>query len=847
MKLTTEVNTVLRDAKQIAEQLKNENPVEFHFLYAILKRYFFDSRESVDDQELYDLIHSTNPAMDTVMEGLKEGLELLGTIKKGESETSLLRCLTQAQALNVFLGLSEPEITCRLMLIAMIDSDQKLKDVLTGLGITKTKLYNSNSFGRTMEQDEQGPFMGGSPIFPTPGGDDDPDNGSNDSGDSQTTATSDPTVMNGNKGVNLKTLKKYSICLTDKALLGELDPVFGRDKEMLKLQEILCCRKKNNGVLLGDPGVGKTAVVEALAQKIAEGKVPRYLIGKKIYSLDLNAILSGAMYRGQYEERLQKIIKEVIANKNEVIVYIDELHNLIGSGSSSGNGDAANILKPYLARGEFQCIGSTTLEEYRKFIEKDGALKRRFQEVLIVEPTSEQTEQILESIKEPYQAYHGVTYGSEVIKRCVLLSERYVTDRFFPDKAIDILDLAGSKTKLAQPFDTKKIDELKKQIEAAKELKKKAIEDQDFEAASKARGEEIRLNAELAKEESPAATDVADRIEITVDAIDKTISELTNIPIDRLGRDDFEKIKVMKDIMQTRVIGQSEAINAVTTALQRNALGLRDRTKPIASFLMVGPTGTGKTQTAKTLATEFFGSENAMVRIDCSTLADATGVSSLTGSKPGYVGYDDKVVLDDVRTKKYCVVLFDEIEKAHHEVRQTLLSVLDDGYIIKGNGVKIDFRNTIIIFTSNTGTKSLQIFGQGIGFQNEDSNGSRNKSIIMKEIQKTYSPEFINRLTGIIHFNSLSKEVLSQIAKIEIQKLQGRVSEAGIQNITVTDELIDKIIEKCDTKYGARDLQREIIEFIENPLTDKLLETGKVESPDVEFSYENEQVLVKFK
>lgn len=637
-------------------------------------------------------------------------------------------------------------------------------------------------------------------------------------------------------------LEQYSFNMNKGAKEGKFDPVVGRENELNQLIEILSCRKKNNALLLGDPGVGKTSIIEMLAQRIQDKQVPKYLLEKKIYTLDLTALVSGTKYRGQYEERLQGIINEVVSHP-EIIIYIDEFHNLMGNGSSDGKGDGANILKPYLARGEFQCIGSTTVEEYRKFVEKDGALKRRFQNVMIDQPSMEETKTILENIKEKYQDYHHVKYSTESIEKCVEWTGRYVTDRFFPDKAIDALDLSGSITKLAQPSNVEKIKELQNRLDEIRQIKINLVKEETFDEASKY----LSLQKEVAKElEKEMNVEIEPSLIPTVDKdiVAKVIQKISGVPIESIEKSDMDKLRGMKKILESNVIGQDEAIDKVIKSLQRNSLGLRDPKKPIASLLMVGPTGSGKTYLCKTLAKEFFGSEEALIKFDMSEFGEKHEITKLLGSTASYVGYDDTPLFDQIRRKPYSVVLFDEIEKAAKEIYQIFLSILDEGIVTLGNGTKVNFKNTIIIFTGNVGTKELKLHGDGIGFKSKKTKEDDKKemdSIVTKAVEKTFAPEFINRLSEIIIFNKLGVDELNDIFDLELNKLQIRLKEKNYI-IEVTKELKDFIVSKCNLQYGARDLQRNLVKYIEDEICKKLLEENFDGKTNIKANYVDDSI-----
>lgn len=649
-------------------------------------------------------------------------------------------------------------------------------------------------------------------------------------------------------------LNKYAFDMTKAAGEGKFDPVVGRSVELEELLKILCCRKKNNALLLGEPGVGKTAIVEALAQKIANNDVPKYLFGKKIMSLNLNNLVAGTKYRGQFEERLKKIIEEVTSHP-EIIIFIDEFHTIIGSGASEGGGDAANILKPYLARGEFQCIGSTTEEEYRKHVEKDGALKRRFQNVRIYAPTLDEVNQILLNIKDKYEDYHGVSYSPEIIQSIVSLTNRYVLDRNFPDKAIDLMDLSGSITKLNNSNDEElkqKIKELEDRILELKNKKNESVAKQNFEAASEYRDQERTEQEKLdTLRGSISGSDCTERFEVTELNVIKAISRISGVPLEKIGTSDLVKLKTMKETLEKIVIGQPEAIMEVTKALQRNSLGLRDPKRPIASLLMVGPTGSGKTYICKTLAKEFFGSEEALIKFDMSEYGEKHEITKLIGASASYVGYGDTPLLEQIRKRPYSVVLFDEIEKADKAIYQLFLSILDEGIVTLANGVKVDFKNCVIVFTGNVGTKDLILKGSGMGFVSEESSEEKKKKIdgiVKKAIEKQFAPEFINRLTKTVIFNELSKENLLAICDLEMKKLIDRLAESDYK-LTVDKTVKELIVSKCDLKYGARDLQRNIIRYIEDEICNELLNISDVTKKKIKVSLDKkdpESVEVKF-
>lgn len=620
------------------------------------------------------------------------------------------------------------------------------------------------------------------------------------------------------------------------------DKIYGRESELSQLLEILGCKKKNNAILIGEPGVGKTSVVELLAQRIKEKKVPHQFMERRIFSLDLNSLVAGTKYRGQYEERLQGIIEEVVSNP-DIIIFIDEIHNLIGNGGSEGNGDAANILKPYLAKGKFQCIGSTTFKEYRKYIEKDGALKRRFQNIRIEEPSLDETETILREIKKSYEAHHNVTYPKEIIEACVKMSARYLTDRYFPDKAIDLLDLSGSLARLSQSEEeTTEYMKTESEINELMDKKIKAVQKIDFQKAVEYRNKEREARQKL--------TTPGKNIKVSLQDVYQAVGKRSGVPLESIGSSDLEKLRELNKILPTQVIGQDKAIKEIIMSLQKNSLGIRDPHKPIASLLFVGPTGSGKTYLCKTLAKEFFGSEDALIKFDMSEYGEKHEITKLTGAAASYIGYEDEPGFEMIRKHPYSVVLFDEIEKAAPEIYQIFLSILDEGYVTLGNGTKVNFKNTIIIFTGNIGTKELSLFGGGLGYGNsagKTPDQSKKNSIIKKSIEKTFAPEFINRLSRIVIFDNLGKSELTKIIDLEVSKLASRLKESKI-TIKISKSLKEYIISECDPKYGARDLQRGISKHIEETLCEKLLESNIPDGPkNFSLDYKDGRVIIDIK
>ena len=815
---------------KIMEKYYTEEAVEDLNLTVFLKKHFEDRmkfRNLIDDiislQNAYENIEIPNniifPADSSLVESMKVAEE--EAKKNKTSPVTIISCF------HVLLGVLKtvPEVSdifkkYEVEYEDLIKIKDETKDVFNEINNFVMKMLEK-SFPEDIEEEENednlefdpGSFME-SMGFPVASGEE------------------------TKKGSKTSMLDKYA-----KNLLSEnLDPIYGRENELSQLLEILGCKKKNNAILIGEAGVGKTSVVELLAQKIKEKDVPKNFLQKKIYSLDLNSLVAGTKYRGQYEERLQGIIEEVVSNP-DIIIFIDEIHNLIGNGGSEGNGDAANILKPYLAKGKFQCIGSTTFKEYRKYIESDAALKRRFQTVIINEPSSDETKTILKNIKEVYEKHHNVVYPKEVINACVDLSERYLASSKFPDKAIDALDLSGSLCRLTKSKeDTSEYLRLEKELEDIRELKREAVGNENFDEAISQRNKELLVKDKLEAKTKP--------IKVTLESVYQAIGKRSGVPIDTIGSSDLEKLRKLHEILNKEVIGQDKAVREIVMNLQKNSLSIRDRNKPI-SLLFTGPTGCGKTYLCKKLAEEFFGSKDSLIRFDMGEFEEKHSISKLTGATASYVGYDDEPLFEKIRHQPYSVVLFDEIEKAAPEIFQVFLNILDEGYVTLGNGSRVDFRHCIIIFTGNIGTKELSLFGKGLGYgatgKNEKIDEARKDSIIQKAIEKTFAPEFINRLSKIVIFSNLGTTELQKIIDLELSKLSGRLKESKI-NIKIGKALKEYIISQCNLNFGARDLQRKISEVIEERLCEKLLEPDVPEGKKTfMFDYKNEEVIVELK
>lgn len=643
-------------------------------------------------------------------------------------------------------------------------------------------------------------------------------------------------------------LDNFSRDLNKLAEQGKLDPVIGRDREILRIAQILSRRKKNNPIIIGEPGCGKTAIVEGLAMKIVSGECPRNLIDKRLVNLDLTSVVAGTKYRGQFEERMKVIIEELQANPN-IIVFIDEVHTLVGSGNSAGSMDGSNIFKPALSRGEIQIIGATTLDEFRKNIEKDGALERRFQKVMVDPSSVVETIQILKNIREKYESYHKVSYSDEVIETCVKLADRYITDREFPDKAFDIMDEVGARmqTELKVP---PSIEELKKKAADIRNQKIDVVKKQNYEQAAQLRDKEKKLLDKLETEKKKFEEEmINNKKQISLEDVYDVVSNMTKIPVNKMSVDDTKALINLDKELMGKVIGQDDAVKKIAKAIKRNRLGIKDPNRPIGSFVFLGSTGVGKTHLAKQLAKEMFGSEDSLIRVDMSEYQEKHTVSKLVGAPPGYVGYEEGGLLTEkVKNKPYSVILFDEVEKAHKDVFTVLLQILDDGHVTDSLGRKINFKNTLIILTSNLGVKKLQDFGTGIGFGTSAyGNEEAKKQVLMKEMKNFFSPEFINRIDDTIVFNSLSKDDIKKITEIELKKLIGRLED---MNYKVSyDETLVEYLSKVgfDELYGARPLKRAIQDKIEDLLSEEVL-TGKLlENKNYKLKVDGENVVVEKK
>ncbi|CAM4208125.1 ATP-dependent Clp protease ATP-binding subunit [Gillisia limnaea] len=648
-----------------------------------------------------------------------------------------------------------------------------------------------------------------------------------------------------NKKSKTPVLDNFGRDLTAMAELDKLDPVVGREKEIERVSQILSRRKKNNPLLIGEPGVGKSAIAEGLALRIVKRKVSRILFDKRVVTLDLASLVAGTKYRGQFEERMKAVMNELEKN-DDIILFIDEIHTIVGAGGATGSLDASNMFKPALARGEIQCIGATTLDEYRQYIEKDGALERRFQKVIVEPTTVEETLEILNNIKDKYEDHHNVTYTPEAIEACVKLTNRYMTDRFLPDKAIDALDESGARVHITNIDVPKQILELEKKLEEVRESKNAVVKKQKYEEAAKLRDDEKNLEKNLAiaqekwEEESKKHKEV-----VTEDNVADVVSMMTGVPVNRIAQTEIKKLAELPVRIKGKIIGQDDAVNKVVKAIQRNRAGLKDPNKPIGSFIFLGQTGVGKTQLAKILAKELFDNEDTLIRIDMSEYMEKFAVSRLIGAPPGYIGYEEGGQLTEkVRRKPYAVILLDEVEKAHPDVFNMLLQVLDDGFLTDSLGRKIDFRNTIIIMTSNIGSRKLKDFGQGVGFGTAAQRSQiddNTRSVIENALKKAFAPEFLNRIDDVVIFNSLEKDDISKIIDIELEKLYDRINLIGY-NLTLTDKAKNFIAEKgFDRDYGARPLNRAIQKYIEDTLAEEIVTSNLSEGDKIFMDLDEEK------
>ena len=746
-----------------------------------------------------------------------------------ETDRALKLSLLEARKLK-----SKITDTEHLMLAILKDENNKVTQLLSEENINYENFYSQLYSELQSEGDEiASPQMG-------PGFTDDEDDDENE--EDRYNQDSAKTTYQNKPGNDTPVLDNFGVDMTKAAEEGRLDPVVGREKEIERLAQILSRRKKNNPVLIGEPGVGKSAIVEGLALRIIQKKVSRVLFDKRLVALDMASVVAGTKYRGQFEERIKAILNELSKDPN-IILFIDEVHTIVGAGGASGSMDAANMLKPALARGEIQCIGATTLDEYRKNIEKDAALERRFQKVIVEPTTAEETLQILRNIKEKYEDHHNVTYTDGALESCVKLTERYISDRNFPDKAIDALDEAGSRVHISNIIVPKEIEELEKKIDSAKEEKVKAVKSQNFELAASFRDKEKEYQIALEQEKKKWEKDLlSNRQTVDEEKIAEVVAMMSGVPVQRIAKAEGSRLLEMGDILKNKIIGQDDAVNKIVKAIQRNRVGLKDPNKPIGTFMFLGPTGVGKTHLAKLLSEFLFDSRDSMIRIDMSEFMEKFTVSRLIGAPPGYVGYEEGGQLTEkVRRRPYSVVLLDEIEKAHGDVFNLLLQVMDEGRLTDSLGRKIDFKNTILIMTSNIGTRQLKDFGKGVGFDTPlDSEKQHSRSVIQKALNRTFSPEFINRIDDIIMFDQLDKSAIFRIIDLELKTFYDRIKTLGY-NLNISDEAKEFIATKgYDVQFGARPLKRAIQKYLEDELAEMIISSNVSEGQIINIGYDKE-------
>ena len=715
--------------------------------------------------------------------------------------------------------LKEPEIrTDHIVLAILMEGENVAARLLEREGVTYNKYFDFLKKERGNEGAADKPSSNYDPQLNLTDDEDD---------DDYPYANPERDSSNDNKQSKTPALENFGRDLTKAAEEGRLDPIVGRTKELERIAQILSRRKKNNPVLIGEPGVGKSAIAEGLAQRIVAGRVPRTLYNKRVISLDLASLVAGTKYRGQFEERMKAVLNE-LENNHNIILFIDEIHTIVGAGSASGSLDASNMFKPALARGEIQCIGATTLDEYRQYIEKDGALERRFQKVLVEASSKEETLEILTNIRDKYEDHHMVKYSDEALKACIDLTERYVSDRLLPDKAIDALDEAGARVRIANVRVPQEIIDMEQKIAEVNRQKKEVLAQKSYNEAAALRDQERELSAELEEmQRRYDAEQKADRVLVTENDVAEVVAMMTGVPVQRIAQNEGSRLLKMEDELQGSVIGQDEAIRKICKAIRRNRAGLKDPNKPIGTFIFLGPTGVGKTYLTKVLAKYLFDSEASMIRIDMSEYMEKFAVSRLIGAPPGYVGYEEGGQLTEkVRRKPYSIILLDEIEKAHPDVFNVLLQVLDDGQLTDGLGRKVDFKNTIIIMTSNIGSRQLKDFGTGVGFNTaarQAEQAEMERDVIEKALKKSFAPEFLNRIDDIIYFNSLKREDIHRIIDIELRCLFKRVRSMGF-GITIDEKAKDFLVRKgWDAQYGARPLKRSIQRYIEDDLAEEII------------------------
>ena len=812
-RFSADMSMALAFSKEEAERLQNSSVSPSHILLAMLRQNTSSAVEA-----LHKLIND--------MQELKRRLEENALETSSSQVTSIHDIDFDIDASRVIrLGVLEARLmksdaidTIHVLMAILRANDNAASKILKNMGVTYDSLAQVVRANSQEKQEEQAEEQRNPIIMELSVGDE----------DSDTPASMDKQTK-GQQQTQTPVLDNFGTDLTKAAKENLLDPVVGREAEIERLAQILCRRKKNNPILIGAPGCGKSAIVEGLAQLIVKHHISRSLWNKRVVMLDMACVVAGTKYRGQFEERIRSITNELKKNP-DVIVFIDEIHTIVGAGNAEGSMDAANILKPALARGEFQCIGATTTDEYRKSIEKDGALERRFQKVQVAPTSPEETLQILNNLKSRYEDFHHVEFTQEALEACVKLTGRFMTERCFPDKAIDAMDETGSRLHINSKPVPKEITDLEEKLKNLQDNKLEAAQKQNFELAADYRDQAVQIEHQLeaAQKEWEKSLDEQRQVVSETD-VALVISKMTGIPVQRIGQKETERLRTLKETLQKKIIGQNEAVDTIVRAIQRSRIGLKDPKRPIGTFMFVGPTGVGKTYLTKCLAEELFGSEDAIIRIDMSEYMEKHTVSRMVGAPPGYVGYEEGGQLTErVRRKPYSIVLLDEIEKAHQDVFNILLQVMDEGRLTDGNGNTVDFRNTIIIMTSNCGTRQINEFGNGIGFtaNTNPQSEAANHQLVMKALSKQFAPEFLNRIDDVVFFNQLNEESLQRIVDLELAPLLGRVQEMGhVLNVT---DAARHLLAKCgyDVKYGARPLRRAIQNMLENPLCEMLLQAN---------------------
>ncbi len=814
-KLSNNSKKVLTDSRDEAIRLKNGHIGVEHLFLGVIRE---------TECSAYKLLESLNIDLQAMKNRIESAIGQQQT-NISYNEDSQIPMLKQTEKVLrlAFLEstkLKEPEIrTEHLVLAILMEGENVAARLLEREGMNYSHFYSllKNKQGDSEHQEKKN-FDDLDKYLDMNGDDDD---------DYPYANPENETKNDNNKNNKTPALENFGRDLTKAAEEGRLDPIVGRTKELERIAQILSRRKKNNPVLIGEPGVGKSAIAEGLAQRIVEGRVPRTLFHKRVISLDLASLVAGTKYRGQFEERIKAILSELERN-HDIIIFIDEIHTIVGAGSASGSLDASNMFKPALARGEIQCIGATTLDEYRQYIEKDGALERRFQKVLVEATTADETFEILNNIRDKYEDHHEVRYSNEALKSCITLTERYVTDRLLPDKAIDAMDEAGARVRIANVRVPQDILDMEQRIADVVKKKKEVLARKSYNEAAALRDEERNLTAELDEiRHKYEQEERENRVLVTENDVAEVVAMMTGVPVQRIAENEGSRLLKMEDELAGSVIGQDEAIRKISKAIRRNRAGLKDPNKPIGTFIFLGPTGVGKTYLTKVLAKYLFDSEHSMIRIDMSEYMEKFAVSRLIGAPPGYVGYEEGGQLTEkVRRKPYSIILLDEIEKAHPDVFNVLLQVLDDGQLTDGLGRKVDFKNTIIIMTSNIGSRQLKDFGTGVGFSTaarEAEKSLMERDVIEKALKKSFAPEFLNRIDDIIYFNSLKRNDIHKIIDIELNGLFKRIRNMGF-DITIDDAAKDYLVKKgWDEQFGARPLKRAIQRYVEDELAEEII------------------------